>query len=72
MITFNIRAPQVAGVANQQSVAGIQPMSTNETLPEPGRFDAIELASGDIVIYDVRDNGAWIQSDAAVRPDEVA
>jgi hypothetical protein len=55
-------------------------MSTSE--PAPNRDDAsesaqvsrwasLELADGDLVIYEPADHRAWIQSDAAVTLDEV-
>lgn len=47
-------------------------MSTNEPRPGTSRFDEIDIANGDVVIYDVKNHGAWIQSDAPVDREEMA
>lgn len=47
-------------------------MSTNDTPHETGRFHELEIANGDVVIYDARNHGAWIQSSDAVDGDEMA
>lgn len=47
-------------------------MSTNETPPETGRFQELEIANGDVVIYDARNHGAWIQSSDVVEGEEMA
>lgn len=39
----------------------------DDSLPAPrGRCADIDLASGEVVIYDLENHNAWIQSDGAV------
>jgi len=47
-------------------------MATNETRSETSRYDELEIANGDVVIYDVDNHRAWIQSDDTVTGDEMA
>ena len=47
-------------------------MATNETRSETSRYDELEIANGDVVIYDVDNHRAWIQSDETVDSDEIA
>jgi hypothetical protein len=47
-------------------------MATNQSRSESSRIEAVEIANGDVVIYDVDDTGAWIQSDGTVDADEMA
>ena len=46
-------------------------MATNDTRTETSRYDELEIANGDVVIYDVDNHRAWIQSDEAVTGDEI-
>ncbi|WP_449404906.1 DUF7331 family protein [Halosimplex salinum] len=48
------------------------PMATHETRSETSRYDELEIANGDVVIYDVDNHRAWIQSDETVTGDEMA
>jgi hypothetical protein len=47
-------------------------MATNDTRTETSRCDELEIANGDVVIYDVDNHRAWIQSDETVAGDEMA
>jgi hypothetical protein len=47
-------------------------MATNESTARTRRYDELEIANGDVVIYDTENHSAWIQSDGAVTADEVA
>ena len=35
-------------------------MKTDDTTTGTGRFDGLEIASGDVVIYDTENNRAWV------------
>ena len=39
---------------------------------ETGRYDELEIANGDVVIYDAENHRAWIQSDDAVARETMA
>jgi len=52
-------------------------MSTNDSRADNGRpdedqYDELEVANGDVVIYDVDNHSAWIQSDDAVSRESMA
>jgi len=47
-------------------------MATNDTRTETSRYNELEIANGDVVIYDTDNHWAWIQSDEAVAGDEMA
>lgn len=47
-------------------------MSRNQSSAERDRYDELEMADGQVVIYDTDNHRAWIQSDTARDPDEMA
>lgn len=47
-------------------------MPRNEATGSGDRYEDIRLASDETVIYDVENRRAWIQSDRAVDPEEMA
>lgn len=51
-------------------------MSTNDSRAdgrsEADQYDELEVGNGDVVIYDVDNHNAWIQSDDAVERDSMA
>jgi len=51
-------------------------MSRNDSRADDGRpdeqYDELEVANGDVVIYDVDNHSAWIQSDDAVSRESMA
>jgi hypothetical protein len=47
-------------------------MSRNESSTRRDRFEELEMTDGEVVIYDTDNRQAWIQSDEAVAPEEIA
>ena len=46
-------------------------MATNDIRSETSRYDELEIANGDVVIYDLDNHRAWIQSNETVSGDEM-
>jgi hypothetical protein len=47
-------------------------MATNDSTARTRRYDELEVANGDVVIYDTENHRAWIQSDGATTAEEMA